>query len=131
LQRLHEANGVAFHLGRTIERIGADHVLLDDGTRLDAELVLLGVGVRPLTSLAEAAGLRVDDGVLVDRRMRTSDPAIWAAGDIARFPSRHADGPVRIEHWVVAQRQGQAAARGVLGVERAPDPVPFFWSRQY
>lgn len=129
--RTHEENGVEFRLGQTIARIERSSVILDDGTEIEADLVLVGVGVDADTTLAEAAGLAVDDGVLVDTRLRTSDPRIYAAGDIARWPDARTGRRLRIEHWVVAQRQGQAAARNILGRDEPYRDVPFFWTRQF
>jgi NADPH-dependent 2,4-dienoyl-CoA reductase/sulfur reductase-like enzyme/nitrite reductase/ring-hydroxylating ferredoxin subunit len=127
---LHEERGVVFHLGRTVTEIAAREVILDDGTVVPGDLVVIGIGVVPRVDLAEAAGLDVDAGVLVDDRLRTSDPHIWAAGDVARYPDRRA-GRVRIEHWVLAERQGQTAARNMLGHDLAFDDPPFFWSQHY
>jgi NADPH-dependent 2,4-dienoyl-CoA reductase/sulfur reductase-like enzyme/nitrite reductase/ring-hydroxylating ferredoxin subunit len=128
----HEAHGVAFSLGRKPAAIEDRQVVLDDGTRLDADLVVMGVGVRPRIDLAERAGLRVDRGVLVDTFLETSVSGIFAAGDIARFPYPFAGGAAaRIEHWVVAERQGQVAAMNMLGARRRYEQVPFFWSRHY
>ncbi len=129
VRALHEGRGVRFHLGRKPAAIAADRVTLDDGTVLPAELVVMGVGVRPLTALAESAGLKVDRGVVVDEFLRTSAPDVWAAGDIARYPVP--GGSQRIEHWVVAQQQGQVAARNMLGKREAFRAVPFFWSSHY
>ncbi len=127
VQRIHEANGVQFRLGRKPARITADEVVLDDGTALPARLVVMGVGVKPRTELAAAAGLPIDRGVVVDDEMRAA-PGVWAAGDIARYPW---DGElVRIEHWQVAVRQGQAVARSMLGGAAQRD-VPFFWSQHH
>jgi NADPH-dependent 2,4-dienoyl-CoA reductase/sulfur reductase-like enzyme/nitrite reductase/ring-hydroxylating ferredoxin subunit len=127
VRRVHEAKGVTFRLGRKPTRITPDRVELDDGTALPAKLVVLGVGVRPRTDLAQAAGLAVDRGVVVDADLRAA-PDVWAAGDIARFPW---DGElVRIEHWQVAVRQGQAVARAMLERARRRD-VPFFWSQHH
>ncbi len=127
---LHREQGVELRLGVGVSGIGDDHVELDDGTLLPADLVVVGVGVTPRTGLAEAAGLTVDDGVVVDDRLRTSDPNIWAAGDIARYPGPDGN-PVRIEHWVLAERQGQTAARNILGHDVAFTEPPFFWSQHY
>ena len=124
---VHESKGVVFQLGRKPTEITADHVKLDDGTLLPAALVVMGVGVRPRLDLAQAAGLEVDRGVVVDHELRAA-PGIWAAGDIARYPY---DGElVRIEHWQVAVRHGQAAARSMLGLPARRD-VPFFWSQHH
>ncbi len=129
VRSLHEEKRVRFHLGRRPTGITASAVTCDDGSELPADLVVMGVGVRPNLSVAEQSGLRVDRGVVVDASLRTSAPGIWAAGDIARFPAR--DGSWRIEHWVVAQQQGQAAARDMLGVGAPAGYVPFFWSQHY
>lgn len=127
---LHREKGVHLRLGIGVNGIGDDHVELDDGTMLPADLVVVGIGVIPRTGLAEAAGLTVDNGVVVDDRLGTSDPNIWAAGDVASYPGP--DGkPVRIEHWVLAERQGQTAARNILGHDVAFTEPPFFWSQHY
>jgi NADPH-dependent 2,4-dienoyl-CoA reductase/sulfur reductase-like enzyme/nitrite reductase/ring-hydroxylating ferredoxin subunit len=131
IKRLHEEHGVRFHLGRTAKRYDGARIALDDGSTVDADLVVVGVGVRPSLELAEAAGLKIDKGVVVDRDLRTSDPAIFAAGDIARYPEPATGALIRVEHWVVAERQGQAAAAAMLGVgEPLADP-PFFWTAHY
>jgi NADPH-dependent 2,4-dienoyl-CoA reductase/sulfur reductase-like enzyme/nitrite reductase/ring-hydroxylating ferredoxin subunit len=131
LQQRHEQHGVRFLLGRTLQRIDPRHVELDNGELLQADLVLLGVGVRPNLALAEQAGLRVDNGVLVDEYLETSVPGIYAAGDIARFPDARTGEPTRIEHWVVAERQGRTAARNMLGRRERFTSVPFFWTSQH
>ena len=128
----HESHGVVFHLGRKPAAIEHRHVVLDDSTRLDADLVVMGVGVRPRTDLAEQAGLRVDRGIAVDAFLETSAPGIFAAGDIARVPYPLAGGgAVRVEHWVVAERQGQTAAINMLGGGDRFEQAPFFWSQHY
>lgn len=131
IREIHESHGVRFHLGHTAARMDATSVTLDDGTRLEADLVVAGVGVRPRIGLASAAGLEVDNGILVDERLATSAPGIWAAGDAARWPDPHTGERIRVEHWVLAQRMGQAAALGVLGALERFDAVPFFWSAHY
>ena len=130
IRETHEANGVKFHLGRKPVAIQDRHVELDDGTKLDCDLVVVGIGVRPNTAIAKQAGIATDNGVLVDEFLKTNVPGIFAAGDIARWPDPRA-GRIRVEHWVVAQRQGQTAARNILGADEAFNLPPFFWSNHF
>lgn len=129
LAALHRAHGVALHLGRKPTRLEDGRLHLDDGTRLAVDVIIVGAGVVPRTRLAVAAGMHVDDGVMVDARLETSLPGHYAAGDVARYP--HAGGTARVEHWVHAQRMGQRAADNILGAFEAFDDVPFFWTQQY
>ena len=128
--QLHERNGVAFRLGRTAHGFDGDTLILDDGTRVPADFVILGIGVRPRLALAMTAGLADAGAVPVDDRLETAAPGIFAAGDIAAWPGP-SGARIRIEHWVTALRQGQAAATNMLGLDRRFAHVPFFWTEQY
>jgi NADPH-dependent 2,4-dienoyl-CoA reductase/sulfur reductase-like enzyme/nitrite reductase/ring-hydroxylating ferredoxin subunit len=135
IKKTHEENGVIFHLGQTVKELaGQDRVsevVLADGSRLAADLVIIGVGVKPAVDFLEGSGLAKDGAVPVNARLETTAEGIFAAGDIAVVPDGRSGEPRRIEHWVEAGRQGMHAARCMLGARDSYPYVPFFWSKQY
>lgn len=136
LQRLHENNGVRVEVGATVERLaeadgGSLSATLSDGRQVECGLVLVGVGLIPNDEIAREAGLACDGGVSVDAQCRTSDPDIYAAGDVAVWHCDWAGRRMRLESWQNAQEQGIAAARAALGASVNHQPLPWFWSDQF
>jgi NADPH-dependent 2,4-dienoyl-CoA reductase/sulfur reductase-like enzyme/nitrite reductase/ring-hydroxylating ferredoxin subunit len=129
--KLHQDHGVIFHLEDSVTEIAPHKLILKSGDSIETNLVIIGVGVKPNLKLAEQAGLLIDKGVLVNSFLETSAPDIYAAGDIARWPDKLTGENIRVEHWTVAERQGQIAAKNMLGAKQTFDVVPFFWSQHY
>jgi len=128
---LHESHGVVFHLGETVSRVKGRKAVLKSGKTLDVDFLVLGVGVKPSTQLAENVGLKVGDGVIVNGNLESSERGIFAAGDIANCLDAYSGDRIRVEHWVVAERQGQVAAKNILGIRERYDLAPFFWTTQF
>jgi NADPH-dependent 2,4-dienoyl-CoA reductase/sulfur reductase-like enzyme len=131
VQSLHEEQGVIFHLDETAVSIAGNVMTLRSGSSLEGDLFVAGIGVRPRIDLALRAGLLVERGVAVNAYLETSAPGIYAAGDIARWPDPRSGQNIRVEHWVVAERQGQTAARNMIGDRSRFSAIPFFWSQHY
>jgi NADPH-dependent 2,4-dienoyl-CoA reductase/sulfur reductase-like enzyme/nitrite reductase/ring-hydroxylating ferredoxin subunit len=131
IRSLHEEHGVIFHLEDSVVSLAGRKARLKSGAEFETDLAVVGVGVRPRLSLAGGAGLTVDRGVVVNEYLQTSIPEIYAAGDIARWPDPRSGTNIRVEHWVVAEQQGQTAAVNMLGGREKFDAVPFFWSQHY
>jgi 3-phenylpropionate/trans-cinnamate dioxygenase ferredoxin reductase component len=134
-RKLHADNGVRLRLGVGVEELrgtgAVDEVVLTDGTTERADLVVVGVGVTPRTDLAEAAGVRVDDGVVVDQHLESSVAGVYAAGDVASAWHPRYRRHVRVEHWANALNQGAAAGRNAAGRREVYDRLPYFFSDQY
>lgn len=131
-----EAKGVRFHLGRKPLRFDGRTLELDDGSTLNVDFIVVGLGVTPRIKLAETADLTIaskDDGggVVVNERLETSAPNVYAVGDIANYPDRYVKRSIRVEHWVHAQRQGQHVARVLMGRATGYADLPFFWSAHF
>jgi NADPH-dependent 2,4-dienoyl-CoA reductase/sulfur reductase-like enzyme/nitrite reductase/ring-hydroxylating ferredoxin subunit len=131
VRSLHEEHGAIFHLEDAATAVDGEQLKLKSGGTIEADLVVVGIGIRPRLELAEKTGLTCDRGVAVNQYLETSAPGIYAAGDIARWPDPHCGENIRVEHWVVAERQGQAAALNMLGYGTSFTAVPFFWSQHY
>ncbi|HEV7387806.1 MAG TPA: FAD-dependent oxidoreductase [Gemmatimonadaceae bacterium] len=131
VRTVHQDKGVQFHLERTVKAVEQGFVTLDDGSRLDADIVVAGIGVRPNLALAQSAGLTQDNGIAVNEFLETSVSGVFAAGDVARWPDAYSEARLRVEHWVVAERQGQVVARNMMGNRDRFDDIPYFWSAHY
>jgi 3-phenylpropionate/trans-cinnamate dioxygenase ferredoxin reductase subunit len=132
---LHRDRGVALHTGQTVEALEGDGtveaVRLGDGRELPCDFVVVGIGVAPRVGLAEAAGLEVQNGILVDERLETSAPGVFAAGDVANVMHPFYGTRVRVEHWANALHQPEVAAPAMLGKPATWDRLPYFFSDQY
>ncbi len=134
IRRYHEEHGTRFVMGRTVTRFDGEgevaSVVLDDGTTLHADLVVVGVGMIPATAFVEGVETAADGGLMVDDRLRVA-PGVWAAGDVAQFVETHSGRRVRIEHWRLAEQHGRAAARAMAGDPQPFTGVPYFWTQQF
>ena len=136
IQAVHEEKGVCFHLGREVRRFDGRQLLLDDGSEIQTDFVVIGMGVRPRTELAQDAGIACatvaeGSGIIVNDRLESSCTDIFAIGDVARYPDPHTGKHIRVEHWVHAQRQGQHVARVIMNQATRFTDVPFFWSAHF
>jgi NADPH-dependent 2,4-dienoyl-CoA reductase/sulfur reductase-like enzyme len=131
IKKIHEDKGVTFHLGHSVVAAHAGSVELDDRSKIKVDFVIAGVGVRPNVKLAQSAGLTIDNGVAVNEFLETSVAGVFAAGDVAQYADAYSEKRIRVEHWVVAERQGQVVARNMLGHRDRFDDIPFFWSAHY
>jgi NADPH-dependent 2,4-dienoyl-CoA reductase/sulfur reductase-like enzyme len=134
-QNIHEENGVKFRLGAGVASFESgrvvEAVLLENGERIDCDLVVVGVGVKPATAFLRGVEINKDGGVIVDKYFQTTADGVYAAGDIAYFPSPLSGERQRIEHWRSALQQGRIAAHNMAGRQTAFDSVPFFWTAQF
>lgn len=135
IREFHDPQGITYYFGNTLDKItegpsGELTLALSGGETVTADAVIVAVGIVPAVGFLERSGFTVKDGIPVARNFETEKPGIFASGDIALYPYRHISDPVRIEHWVEAERQGQTAARGMLGKQAEQDAAPFFWTKQ-
>jgi apoptosis-inducing factor 3 len=131
IRSIHEQHGVVFRLGRKVVGIDDHGITLDNSQRVDADLIVAGIGVSPAVELARQAGIATADGIVVNEYLQTSVPDVYACGDVASWPDFLSGERLRVEHWVVAGRQGQTVARNILGRKERFAAVPFFWSAHY